>query len=103
MKSCTIRPTVNEPVGWTYGEADNAVGGVLTVRNPYPSKPIALEKHLHLLMHSRHHNRFRNCFSNIAMTGNADSNVFQYGGVLDKLPGCNPIQPGPGMASVQTC
>ena len=56
MDACTIMPTVNEPVGWTYGEVDNPVGGVLT-----------------------------------------------YGGVLDKLPGCNPIQPGPGMASVQTC
>jgi WSC domain len=56
MDACTIPPTVNEDVGWTYGEVDNPVGGVLT-----------------------------------------------YGGVLDKLPGCNPIQPGPGMASVQTC
>ena len=56
MDACTIPPTVNEPVGWSYGEVDNPVGGVLT-----------------------------------------------YGGVLDKLPGCNPIQPGPGMASVQTC
>jgi hypothetical protein len=56
MDACTIQPTVTEPVGWTYGQVDNPVGGVLT-----------------------------------------------YGGGLDKLPGCNPIQPGPGMASVQTC
>jgi hypothetical protein len=56
MDACTIPPTVDEDVGWTYGEVDNPVGGVLT-----------------------------------------------YGGVLDKLPGCNPIQYGPGMASVQTC
>ncbi len=56
MNSCTVPPIVNEPVGWTYGEVDNPVGGVLT-----------------------------------------------YGGVLNKLPGCNPIQPGPGLATIQTC
>ena len=56
MTSCTIKPTVNEAVGWTYGEVDNPVGNVLT-----------------------------------------------YGGVLDALPGCNPIQYGPGLATIQTC
>lgn len=56
MNNCRVKPTVNEPVGWNYGEVDNPVGGVLT-----------------------------------------------YGGVLPKLPGCNPIQPGPGKASIQNC
>jgi hypothetical protein len=56
MASCTQKPTVDEDVGWTYGDVDNPVGGVLT-----------------------------------------------YGGVLDALPGCCPIQPGPNDATVQTC
>ena len=54
MVAYTIKPVVNEYVGWIYGELDNPVGGVLT-----------------------------------------------HGGVLDALPGCNPIQYGPENAVVQ--
>ena len=56
MNACRVKPTVNEDVGWQYGEVDNPVGGKLT-----------------------------------------------YGGVLDALPGCNPIQPGPGPAKPAAC
>jgi hypothetical protein len=56
MTACTLKPTVNEDVGWTYGEFDNPVGGVLT-----------------------------------------------YGGVLDKLPGCCPVQEGPNDAVIMAC
>ena len=34
---------------------------------------------------------------------NPEGGKITYGGVLDALPGCNPVQPGPGMAKLMTC
>lgn len=34
---------------------------------------------------------------------NPTGGVLTYGGVLNKLPGCNPIQPGPGLATIMNC
>ncbi|MCJ1481549.1 hypothetical protein MMC06_001708 [Schaereria dolodes] len=56
MAACTVKPTVNENVGWTYGQVDTSYPGYLT-----------------------------------------------HGGVLDALPGCNPIQYGPANAQPMTC